>query len=160
MANEVAKLQERLGVPKDEKFDDEDYGLGKDISDEEAENKQELQNEVTLVPPAPSIITDESSEQRSENQNNDQDPQEDFDDNYSDNFSDISHSEESRSEDSDHDTEEIPSSSPEDADGDEQSDKSSIIVKNYDKTASNSDINSDSEISEICWFNTAVKIKI
>lgn len=28
MLNEITKLQERLGVPKDDKFDDEDYGLG------------------------------------------------------------------------------------------------------------------------------------
>ncbi|XP_065209266.1 spermatogenesis-associated protein 7 homolog isoform X2 [Planococcus citri] len=32
MQKEITKLQERLGVPKDDKLDDENYGLGKDSS--------------------------------------------------------------------------------------------------------------------------------
>lgn len=173
MLKEISILQERLGVPKDEKFDNEDYGLGKDISEDEIENVNEIKNDEEL-----SISFCNNTIKEVNNGNNETENEEntknESEENYSDSFSDIDNSSISKSDqtksdlsisetdqtksgehdenDTDND-EEVASVHIEEINEEEEeeggSEKFSITEQNYNKTA-NSETDSDLEISEIC----------
>lgn len=94
MLNEIAKLQERLGVPKDDKFDDEDYGLGcntehTQIADTTYEDEGIISHSAS---PASAIIEDGMNKNVEHQAKNEEEAEEaeqyDLENEYSDSFSD------------------------------------------------------------------------
>lgn len=145
MQKEVNKLQERLGVPLDDQFDDEDYGLGKDVPDTEVlDEKEEIVEESTSCTEIPKKETSNDDEKCMPQDEDIKHEDEEFEDNYSDSFSDLSQSDEEKIEHNNNsDSEEIASDNKELIQN-----SSSDSGKNFRKSASNSDIESDLEISE------------
>lgn len=146
MQREVNKLQERLGVPLDDQFDEEDYGLGKDILNTEVLDEKEeiIEESISCIESLKKEIPKENEKPIPKTQEIQQEAEE-SEDNYSDSFSDLSQSEEEKSENNNNsDSEEIPSNNKELIES-----SSSDNGKNFRKSASNSDIESDLEISEV-----------
>jgi hypothetical protein len=88
MLHEITKLQERLGVPKDVEFDDEDYGLGKiNLNDhvKKVANETESQEKNVLLSTAVKIEMDDGkrSSSSSTGSTNEDHAQNDYSDNFS-----------------------------------------------------------------------------
>lgn len=140
MQREVNKLQERLGVPLDDQFDDEDFGLGKDIPNTEIlEEKEEIVEESSSCKEPPKRDASEADKTDPPDPQVQQDIE--SEENYSDSFSDLSQSEEEKSENHNLDSEE--------ASNRKELSSSSDSGKDFRKSASNSDVESDLEISEV-----------
>lgn len=162
MLNEIAKLQERLGVPKDDKFDDEDYGLGGDVRSDDTKNEADatyLDEGITSYSASPASAIIQEGESHATCQMSDENHEQDEENEYSDSFSDdnsyVSPSDKEKREErnqTNNDDDDVASviTNEDVHEIDEESENNTDVASSVQQVASSCDTESDLEVSEAC----------